>query len=88
MNYTELTIMQASRAKTFSAAQTDAIAAYCQAEHDLKEMQDENAKLRELMRDMWEFGFGCNSGANDAWAWHERMDELEDRMRELGIEVS
>ena len=47
----------------------------------------ENAKLRELVRDMWEFGFGCNSGANDAWAWHERTDALEERMRELGVEV-
>lgn len=47
----------------------------------------ENAKLRELVRDMWEFGFGDNSGANDAWAWHERTDELEGRMAELGVEV-
>lgn len=47
----------------------------------------ENEELRELVRDMWEFGFGDNSGANDAWAWHERADELADRMAELGIGV-
>lgn len=53
MNYAELSVMQASRAKTFSAAQTDAMAAYCQAEHDLKELQAENAKLRVLVRNMF-----------------------------------
>lgn len=47
MNYAELAVMQASRAKTFSTAQTDAMTAYCQAEHDLKELQAENVKLQD-----------------------------------------
>jgi hypothetical protein len=36
---------------------------------------------------MWELGFGDNSGANNAGEWHERADELEGRMRKLGVEV-
>lgn len=52
MTYAELAVMQASRAKTFSAAQTDAMAAYCQAEHDLKELQAENAKLHAELTDL------------------------------------
>ena len=59
----------------------------CEAHRTVQKLLNENAKLRELVRDMWEFGFGDNSGANDAWAWHERADELADRMRELGVEV-
>lgn len=54
----------------------------------LKHESEQTEKLRELVRDMWEFGFGDNSGANNAWAWHERTDELEGRMRELGVEAS
>lgn len=53
----------------------------------IERLESENAKLRELVRDMWEFGFGDNSGANNAWAWHEEADALEDRMRELGIGI-
>lgn len=84
MNYAELAVMQASRAKTFSTAQTDAMAAYCQAEHDLKELQAENAKLRELLADLaicacGKYCYGCPhqyDGCN-----------RDQRLRELGIEV-
>ena len=80
MNYAELSVMQASRAKTFSAAQTDAMAAYCQAEHDLKELQAEDDRLRELVRDIADhINHGDGFGIDRGW--------MLDRMRELGIEV-
>lgn len=44
-------------------------------------------ELRELVRDMWQFGFGKNSGANSAREWHERAAELYDRMKELGVDA-
>lgn len=46
----------------------------------------ENAKLRQLVRDLWEFGCGPNSGANSAAEWAEMADDLHDRMRELGVD--
>lgn len=70
--------------------------AYCQAEHDLKELQAENAKLRELAVLNWEWAHSC-CGNNckmqtdgcgyqiDRECNYER--EIWDRMRELGIEV-
>ena len=55
----------------------------CKNVADLQEALDENAKLRELVRDMWREG-AFEAGANyvtEAYA-------LEERTRELGIEVS
>ena len=51
-----------------------------------KDLERENAKLRELVRDMWEFECGPNSGANSAAEWAEIADALHDRMRELGVD--
>lgn len=48
-------------------------------------LESDNDKLRELVRNMWEFEFGDNSGANDIWAWHEIVDAFEERIRKLGI---
>lgn len=45
----------------------------------------ENAKLRELVRGMWRFGFSKNAGADSAAEWNEMADGLHDRMRELGV---
>lgn len=45
-------------------------------------LQAENAKLRELVRDMW------REGAFEPGACYEKAAErLEERTRELGIEV-
>lgn len=49
--------------------------------HDIYDLQDENAKLRELVRDMW------HEGAFAPGACYVETDRLEDRTRELGIEV-
>lgn len=92
MNYEELAVMQVSRAKTFSAAQTDAMAAYCQAEHDLKELQAENAKLRELVRHMhtclehYEPGdtISCEQCPYDNETWGCDYERL---MAELGVDA-
>jgi len=48
-------------------------------------LQDENDQLRELVRDLWAFECGPNSGANSAAEWAEIADALHDRMRELGV---
>ena len=75
MNYAELSVAQHQRAKEFSKAQTDAMVAYCNAEHDLRELQAENAKLRELVDYMTPI------------AWYGASERERDRLRELGIEV-
>ena len=84
MTYEELTALQYGRSKSFSEAQTEAMAAYCQAEHDLKQLQQENAKLRELVRDMWNEGM-CECDERGACA--ECEYHYTDRMRELGVDV-
>lgn len=52
--------------------------AYIEAEREVKRLQDENAKLRELVRDMWEYIY--IGTAQDG-------QRLHDRTHELGIEV-
>ena len=49
MTYAELSEAQARRSMQFAEAQTDVMSVYCDAERDLKELQAENAKLREQM---------------------------------------
>lgn len=97
MNYAELSVAQHQRAKEFSKAQTDAMVAYCNAEHDLMELQAENAKLRELCAtviDDWmskvcpTFPF-CEYGGE----YQDCTDETcgnqiyKQMARELGVEV-
>ena len=49
-----------------------------------KQLQAENAKLRELVRDMWrELAVACAEQVTS----HETLRKVSDRMRELGIEV-
>ncbi len=48
---------------------------------DLQRANDENAKLRELVRDMW------NEGAFAPGACYVETDRLEERTRELRVEV-
>ena len=90
MNYAELAVVQASRAKTFSTAQTDAMTAYCQAEHDLKELQAENAKLRELVAELVSTTVKCQNGECDNCQFGNPTGfgcTWDARMRELGVEV-
>ena len=60
------------------------------------QLEEENAKLRELVRDMWQFtGAACKKypGLFDPAAQGGQMvhlnaiDAFEQRMRDLGIEV-
>lgn len=53
-------------------------------EAEYKRMQAENAKLRELVRDMWNEGM-CECGSRGKCASCEY--DYPTRMRELGIEV-
>lgn len=49
---------------------------------DIRKLKTENAKLRELVRDMW------HEGAFEAGACYvKEAERLEERTRELGIEV-
>ena len=84
MTYEELTALQYGRSKSFADAQTEAMATYCQAEHDLKQLQAENTKLRELVRDMWNEGM-CECGSRGKC--ESCMYDYPTRMRELGVEV-
>ena len=63
----------------FCNAQTDAQMAYIEAEREVDRLQTENAKLRELVRDMCEWAYVDSSC--------DLEDRFADRMRELGIEV-
>lgn len=92
MTYAELSEAQARRSRQFAEAQTDAMSVYCDAERDLKELQAENAKLRELLLDVWndamQFDGFWDYVNDDGEIYNE--DELPhyyDRMRELGLEV-
>lgn len=51
MTYAELSEVQARRTRQFAEAQTDAMSAYCYAERDLKDLQAENDRLREVISD-------------------------------------
>lgn len=79
MSYEELTALQYGRSKSFADAQTEAMAAYCQAEHDLKQLQAENAKLRELLAELYE------SARLEHPSAFERT--YGDRLRELGVDA-
>lgn len=47
----------------------------------------ENAKLRELVGDIWEFGFSNSAGASSVKEWYRVRDELEQRVYEaLGVD--
>ena len=51
------------------------------------EAMEREEKFKGLIRDMWAFGFGPNSGANSAVEWLEYEREIRDRIDVLGIEV-
>ena len=69
---------------------TDAGTMYANAKalHELlQESRAENAKLRELVADMW---FWCYEGHMDSESQEWQMKHIDgvlDRMRELGVEV-
>ena len=78
----------------FCKAQTDAQMAYIEAEREVDQLQAENAKLRELVRDMaycMQYERECDecrmNGADGTITAPVGCDGLRDRMRELGVEV-
>lgn len=80
MNYPDLTEEQSKRAQEFSRAQVEAMCTYIEAERRLTELEDENVKLRESLRDIADHiksddGYGIDRG------W------VLERIRETGIEV-
>lgn len=64
------------RNNDFCIAQTNAQMAFIEAEREVVRLEDENAKLRELVRDMWHDRFFLG----DAFEYYDRMEEL-------GVEV-
>lgn len=68
----------------FCNAQTDAQMAYIEAEREVDRLQTENAKLRELVADMWNEGM-CECGSRGKCARCEYG--YPDRMRELGVDA-
>jgi len=87
MDYAELSATQYRRTREFSKAHTDVMAMYCDAERDLKELQAENAKLRELVRYAYECAIHSDHATCDDCRRMNSSCILADRMRELGIEV-
>ena len=85
MTYEELAVLQYGRSKSFSEAQVEAMAAYCQAEHDLKQLQAENTKLRELVRAMWLYDYAGKFSSAQEDVEHVAM--VYQCMRELGVDV-
>lgn len=57
-------------------------------EAEYKRMQDDNAKLRELVGDMWTYITEPVSKRNNLKERLARFDDIGDRMCELGIEVN
>ena len=62
----------------------------------IADLKDENAKLRELVRDMWQFtGTACKkyprlfdqSAQGGQMVMPNMLDSFEQRMRELGVGV-
>ena len=68
----------------FCNAQTNAQMAYIEAEREVDRLQAENAKLRELVRDMWQEGM-CECGSLGKCA--SCMYDYPTRMRELGVDA-
>lgn len=52
-----------------------------------KKVDSENAKLRELVRDMWSSYCYANNGC-DAFLTDEQDAAIRERMRKLGVEVN
>ena len=89
MTYEELSEAQVRRSRQFAEAQTDAMSVYCDAERDLKELQAENAKLREYARKLLT-GYECGRGELcEGCSWNGWDGDCNARMkaRELGVEV-
>lgn len=56
----------------------------CGSGSAVAELEAENTKLRELVRDWYELAVG---GADSITDWNHAQADLEQRMRELGVEV-
>lgn len=76
----------------FCKAQTDAQMAYIEAEREVDQLQAENARLRELVADMWDGMCGytheCRSCEHYELYEGQRFAgecEYHKRMRELGV---
>ena len=67
------------RNAAFCNAQTDAQMAYIEAEREVDRLQTENAKLRELVADMWLQLLNAYD--------RKEVDEFVDRMHELGVDA-
>ena len=80
----------------FSTAQVDAQMAYIEAEREVKRLQDENEKLRKLVRKVEHYEqYGCHEcphgSSCDVGTLYDEdcamSREIEREKRELGIEV-
>ena len=84
------------RNEDFCKAQTDVQMAYIEAEREVRQLKAENAKLRELVADMWRFtGTACKkyprlfdpAAQGGQMVRPNMLDSFEQHMRELRIEV-
>jgi hypothetical protein len=80
MTYAELSEAQARRSRQFAEAQTEVMSVYCDAERDLKDLQAENDRLREVVKSMY-YDL-TNMTFPPDWVTDYAAD-----MRELGIET-
>lgn len=87
MTCPDITEEQSKRAQEFSRAQVEAMCTYIEAERRLTELKEENAKLRELVAQMYPrakafLQMGVQLGCNDTLSY-----DWELQMQELRIEV-
>ena len=85
MTYAELSEAQARRSRQFAEAQTDAMSVYCDAERDLKDLQAENDRLRELVKAAYRC-IRANVSCEECRLVCSGCT-LQTAMRELGVEV-
>lgn len=71
----------------FCKAQLDAEFVYIEAERRVKALEDENAKLRELVADMWFWGYEGHIDSEPQEKQMEHIDGVLSRMRELGVDA-
>ena len=61
--------------------------AYIEAEREVDRLQAENAKLRELVRDMWFWHYEGHIDSESQERQMKHIDRVIDCMRELGVDA-
>ena len=58
---------------------------HTQLYHKMQSLESENARLRELVRDMWPSYCYANGGNGETYLTYEQDADIRGRVRELGV---